>query len=480
MLAAVLSSGLLAAAPAFAQPGVPSLRAPITATGPAAIPARIDVRRGGSLEVSRNNLRLEKRVYDEDCQKGEGQFHCYYNVRITNTGPGPYSGPVTVRDVVPAGTSALFGGGWNCHDAHPQYTCSRKVNLPNPGDDIILAVQITVPNGVAPSLACRVSSEARIVFAPGGSPNNITAADDKGDAVAKLPAELCDRVLVKARPDCPPGFRREADGDGCVRAVRLLPVPQDGCRRGYWRTEGHCCPLGQAWNGKRCAPEERSQGKPPCRAGTTGVYPNCVVETGAAANCPPSTRYDGKRCVKAEEPDDARCGRGEYLSEGHCCARGTVWNGKRCLRSPGLQPSCPRGTVGTFPDCRGAREQVCPSGTTGRFPNCTPLRACPPGTVGAYPNCRAAQAERCPPGTRGAYPNCIPTARLCPPGTTGIPPICRPSGGRTCPPGTVGSGNRCLQLQPQHPVPQLRRPTGSDLAGPRAPQFGPSPRPPVR
>lgn len=120
-----------------------------------------------------------------------------------------------------------------------------------------------------------------------------------------------------------------------------------------------------------------------------------------------------------------KCGRGRYLSDGHCCPRGTVWNGKRCLRNPGLQPDCPRGTAGIFPNCRAVRAPACPAGTTGRFPNCTAIRTCPGGTTGRYPNCRPYLAQRCPAGTRGNYPSCQPIVRLCPPGYVGTPPLCR-------------------------------------------------------
>lgn len=275
---------------------------------------------------------------------------------------------------------------------------------------------------------------------------------------------------------CPSAYRW--DGQQCVRGVTLLPVPGDGCRRGFWRTEGRCCPLGQAWNGERCGTP--TDERPSCPPGVTGVYPDCVVvamrrcPSGFSGRppvcCPPSTRFANGRCVKrGEEEAGIQCGRGLYLSEGHCCARGTVWNGKRCLRNPGLQPSCPPGTTGAYPNCRTATGRTCPPGTTGRFPDCERQRSCPAGTTGAWPNCRAFQAERCPPGTRGAYPNCIATARNCPPGTYGVPPLCRSRAGRPCPSGTVGSGGRCVQLQPLRPVPVPRTP-------PR-PQFRPTPSP---
>lgn len=153
------------------------------------------------------------------------------------------------------------------------------------------------------------------------------------------------------------------------------------------------------------------------------------------------------------------CGRGRYLIDGHCCPRGTFWNGKRCLRNPGLQPDCPRGTAGIFPNCREVSAPRCAPGTTGRFPNCVSIRTCPGGTTGRYPNCRPYLAQqRCPAGTRGNYPSCQAIIRTCPPGYVGTPPLCR----------------RIAQRPALTPQPRLtpRQP----LAGPRPPSFGSRPR----
>jgi hypothetical protein len=161
-----------------------------------------------------------------------------------------------------------------------------------------------------------------------------------------------------------------------------------------------------------------------------------------------------------EEQTERKCGRGRYLSKGHCCARGTSWNGQRCLRRPALLPICPRGTSGTYPDCQARREQVCPSGTAGRWPNCQSTQVCPSGTVGAPPNCRAIR------GRSG------PIARACPAGTVGVPPVCRRIGPAGCPAGTVGSGGRCLVLQPMRPVPTIRSPAATSPPRTRAPMIG--------
>jgi hypothetical protein len=161
-----------------------------------------------------------------------------------------------------------------------------------------------------------------------------------------------------------------------------------------------------------------------------------------------------------DQDRDRKCGRGLYLSNGHCCARGTSWNGKRCLRRPTLLPICPRGTSGTYPDCQARGDQVCPPGTRGRWPNCQTTQVCPSGTVGAPPNCQYLR------GRSG------PIARTCPPGTTGVPPVCRRVGTTPCPGGTVGSAGRCLVLQPMRPVPTIRSPTLTRPPTTRAPTIG--------
>jgi hypothetical protein len=332
---------------------------------------------------------------------------------------------------------------------------------------------VTGFSGVSAS-GCRARDLAKIIGAAGGSDQNANPADDDDEGVAIATGRECGGLVLVRERACPSAYRW--DGQRCVRGVTLLPMPRDGCRRGFWRTQGHCCPLGQGWDGKRCGAP--TQDGPECPHGVTGVYPDCVA--GATRRCPsgfsgrppiccpPATRFEEGRCVKRDETADSQCGRGRYMSEGHCCPRGTIWNGKRCLRNPGLQPSCPPGTVGTFPNCRTLTGRTCSLGTTGRFPDCEAVRRCPAGTAGAWPNCRPFQAERCPPGTRGAYPNCIPTARNCPPGTFGVPPICRTRDARPCPAGTVGSGGRCLQLQRPRPLPQLRQPNPIDLQRQRA------------
>jgi hypothetical protein len=149
------------------------------------------------------------------------------------------------------------------------------------------------------------------------------------------------------------------------------------------------------------------------------------------------------------------CGRGLYISDGHCCARGTIWNGRRCLRNAGLQPLCPSGGTDCLPQLP---EPGCPPGTFGSPPNCFTANSCPSGFAGAPPNCQRVQVQTCPAGTSGSYPNCEPIARICPPGTTGVPPICRLVGRGVCPAGTVASGGICTVLSAPRRAVRIPRP----------------------
>lgn len=167
----------------------------------------------------------------------------------------------------------------------------------------------------------------------------------------------------------------------------------------------------------------------------------------AVTEAPARTPLDDRRQADPgpDEQQQAKleCGRGFYSSDGHCCPRGTIWNGKRCLRRAGLQPACPNGTFGVFPDCRTSSSAVCPPGSVGSFPNCRSVQTCPPGLAGAPPNCRKPRA------TRGAV------VAPCPPGMAGVPPACRRiNTTRPCPSGMVPAGDRCIVLPAPREVPR--------------------------
>ena len=47
------------------------------------------------------NLRMEKRATGTECTAAAGMLDCQFVVIVHNTGPGAYSGNVTIADTVP-------------------------------------------------------------------------------------------------------------------------------------------------------------------------------------------------------------------------------------------------------------------------------------------------------------------------------------------------------------------------------------------
>src|SRR3990172_1854647 len=95
------------------------------------------------------------------------------------------------------------------------------------GADVIGA---SPPAPVAPT-----GSVAAINPVPSGTPSPIILAPNS------TPTGSTQLIEVAQSDRCRPDQRW--NGERCVRRVTLLPLPRDGCQRGYWRTEGHCCPL---------------------------------------------------------------------------------------------------------------------------------------------------------------------------------------------------------------------------------------------
>ena len=90
--------------------------------------------------------------------------------------------------------------------------------------------------------------------------------------------------------------------------------------------------------------------------------------------CPRGTRLQNGRC----RPVVVECPKGTRLVRGRClaiprepiCKRGEVLRNGRCITVQPLR--CPRGTIGTPPNCRKVevQPQRCPRGTVGTPPNC--------------------------------------------------------------------------------------------------------------
>ncbi len=116
------------------------------------------------------NLQMQKT--GTVCTAVGGMADCRFTVIVHNTGPGNYSGSVTLTDSVPTGTSAYFEDAppWICGGGPPTYTCTLpNVNLP-PGGVLHLVMHVRMPLAEAAHVqGCHVPNEARITFPAGGS-----------------------------------------------------------------------------------------------------------------------------------------------------------------------------------------------------------------------------------------------------------------------------------------------------------------------
>lgn len=99
---------------------------------------------------------------------------------------------------------------------------------------------------------------------------------------------------------------------------------------------------------------------------------------------------------------------------------------------------CPKGTIGSPPNCRTPAGPSCPPGSPGTYPNCN--GTCPPGSPGTYPNCNP---ETCPVGTTGTPPNCVLVV-VCQPPKVNVSGTCQ------CPPADVLACNN--QNIPNMPI----------------------------
>ncbi|MCB1513225.1 MAG: hypothetical protein KDJ18_00130, partial [Hyphomicrobiaceae bacterium] len=150
-------------------------------------------------ELCRNtqtNLRIDKAPYNATCGFNGIEFFCGYKVRVTNTGPGPYNGPIDVRDTAPAGTTILMGPATDPWACGPQAGTTRDCHLPNanlpaPGSFTEFVVALQVPRAIARDNQCQIRNRADIV-SPLGPPSNTNGADDTSNGIATIPGEFCD------------------------------------------------------------------------------------------------------------------------------------------------------------------------------------------------------------------------------------------------------------------------------------------------
>ncbi|HXG78787.1 MAG TPA: hypothetical protein VNJ31_05570, partial [Methyloceanibacter sp.] len=284
------------------------------------------------------NLKTTK-VAKGDFVAADGGFRGEYVITVTNMGPDPYKGPITVDDEFGfAPTSAVFSAPWGCVGGGASFTCTHPSLELKKGESVELTVTVTVPEGKQ----CKLKNSAVMSFPHANTRFNADAGDDAASAFAKIPSEQC---VEPDRPQCEPKeneFRSESGA--CV------------CKPGYLRDEkGLCigvtepalCPDGKPVpkSGRcpvappQCVPgpnEERNQdGQCVCKSGfVRDKSGRCVTEPtlpeacganevrNAQGQCVCKAGYirdKNGRCVKPVSPED------------ECKKKGWIWTGERCI-----------------------------------------------------------------------------------------------------------------------------------------------------
>ena len=259
------------------------------------------------------NLKVAKTAKG-DCVASDGGFSCEYVVRVTNTGPDPYKGPLQVKEQLGfAPTSMQFSLPWGCTGGGASFTCTHPIIELNKGDGVDLTVTAIVSEGSQ----CRLRNTAALTFPTANTRFNGDARDDAASASANIPSKQCVRP---ERPQCEPApneFRSESGA--CV------------CKTGYLRDEKGVC---VSVIGRHLCPD----GKPVPKSGHCPVTPpQCVPGPNEERNakgqciCKPGYERDAQgRCTTPPMPED------------ECREKGWIWNSrtKTCLPPPNPADEC--------------------------------------------------------------------------------------------------------------------------------------------
>ncbi len=143
---------------------------------------------GGSV----SDLTLTKFTFPSSCIDAGVDYRCNYGVLVQNAGPGPYSGPITVKDTLGVNAPATIFGPWTCGQAGPVLTChinAPPVNAP-PGWASAFFVQAHLKKPVGPPL-CDLPNKANITAPAGGTPSNMLPGNDFGTATTHVASPAC-------------------------------------------------------------------------------------------------------------------------------------------------------------------------------------------------------------------------------------------------------------------------------------------------
>ncbi|HKJ61376.1 MAG TPA: hypothetical protein VKA94_05205, partial [Hyphomicrobiales bacterium] len=178
------------------------------------------------------NLELTKRADPKECYAWFGGWLCEYRIRVINTGPDDYFGPVMVEDWLPANPAGAVMGfsptpPWSCWSTGATaYSCFRPSVFLAPGASIGLTAYVWVPQDYD---KCHVRNAAAIQWAPGGTQWNTDPFDDDDTANALIPSEECEdpeeetdlKIYKRALLDC-------FEHDGGLRCGYRVTVENQG------------------------------------------------------------------------------------------------------------------------------------------------------------------------------------------------------------------------------------------------------------
>jgi hypothetical protein len=146
------------------------------------------------------NLKIEKLTGPCErhaSEQGTG-FACFFGIRVTNTGPGNYSGPIVIDDTystAPSVTAFAPQPPWTCVGAGANWQCTHPAVALAPGGHVDLLAAGLVPTGAVQQGQCALKNTASILTAVPGSAQNNVLGDDTASATAPITDPRCDKSV---------------------------------------------------------------------------------------------------------------------------------------------------------------------------------------------------------------------------------------------------------------------------------------------
>lgn len=354
-----------------------------------------------SVKLDPFNVKVQK-TGDQSCAPGGD---CHFTINLFNPGPIDHNAPVTITDQLKGLSSARI--------------VSITPPLPCASQPTQIPFSCTSPGAVCLDFGAKAGDKCgpRTFEMVVRLPNDQSATQFSNCASAtdgqknRSDEESCATVSLKpvATTEPPP-----------PEALPVVVTPPGECFGGMVMMGGLCqCPPGTRFNGRRCLSDDGDGGAYPVHSDTVtmppppprcpsfrpiGTYPNC---------CPIGTVFRFGACRKPqriEEPPPLRPACPSYRPVGtypDCCPVGMEFRFGACRKRPSHDeppppPKCPSyRPIGTPPNC-------CPIGMEFRFGACRrPIGS--GGSDGNIPNGSKPPPPKCPSYRPiGTYPNCCP------------------------------------------------------------------------